>query len=318
MIDYQKVFTRIPDIVGFPDIRFIRGKWYAHRRLDGSEHQRWDKFVCRFVNNGIQVLEAGGEAMSLYNWLLKYTPYDTPQKVMDILCGNGVASPLYYEHIQDEPETQYIPDGIVIFSENNRIYEYDFLSLYFHHLFGREEAERTIRRYRVGAYQGRRTIFWFISSDGLVYHDKIMLYLPNGSRSREKSGAPMRFYRKSAGYNGSCFFGSHLLREDKKVYVVESEKTAIMLSCLLRDGVTVLATGGKNTISRATINPGWILIPDVDAYSLWSKTGQAIKWWELLEYSANDKDDIADYIKYGISRGNTTSEMRAMVQERLP
>ena len=25
MIDYQKVFTRIPDIVGFPDIRFIRG-----------------------------------------------------------------------------------------------------------------------------------------------------------------------------------------------------------------------------------------------------------------------------------------------------
>ena len=145
-----------------------------------------------------------------------------------------------------------------------------------------------------------------------------MSYLPNGSRSREKSGAPMRFYRKSAGYNGSCFFGSHLLREDKKVYVVESEKTAIMLSCLLRDGVTVLATGCKNTISRATINPGWILIPDVDAYSLWSKAGQAIKWWELLEYSANDKDDIADYIKYGISRGNTTSEMRAMVQERLP
>ena len=70
-IDYNKVFSILPKIMDMP-MTLQRKRWNAARYIDGSFSTRPDKLVCRLVEDGIQVLEQGGEAMTLFNWMIRY------------------------------------------------------------------------------------------------------------------------------------------------------------------------------------------------------------------------------------------------------
>lgn len=110
-------------------------------------------------------------------------------------------------------------------------------------------------------------------------------------------------------------FGEHLLKshQDADVYVVESEKTAMILQmyCYLNSiNAICLATGSLTYFSPSLLAPlkgrKVIFWPDYDEHRFYWKdkvanfgneyfeSVEVYEWWD--ELSANDKDDIADVV----------------------
>ena len=91
-----------------------------------------------------------------------------------------------------------------------------------------------------------------------------------------------------------CLFGLHLLktqggdRGGSSVCVVESEKTAVIMSALKPDYIW-LATGGKTELNVAKLKPlqgrRVILFPDTD------ETGQTYRDWYEIAEAASDVFD---------------------------
>jgi hypothetical protein len=112
-----------------------------------------------------------------------------------------------------------------------------------------------------------------------------------------------------------CFFGEHLLERfpQKEVCIVESEKTACIMS-LIEPNYVWLATGGSNgtkwrepNVLKVLQNRSVILFPDLGQFDNWSlradlmnEIGLNVKVSTLLEEHATQCDkseglDIADY-----------------------
>lgn len=302
-IDYLKVFTGLPDIMGIP-MKMVAGKWIASRMIDGSYSTRPDKLVCRQVDDGIQVLEQGGESMTLFTWMQKYggckTRFEAKMRLIDMGAGY-VEAPDYREK---DVEIRFIDQRNIDKSTEVRMQSEDNLTCYLKSIFGSIDTETLLRQYRVGA--GRRVVdgsyvnmtqFWYINSDGRILHDKLMLYKTDGHR--DKAVIPGRMFKKTKGYNGKCLFGEHLLSmyPDEQVYVVESEKTALLASLFYGKGLW-LACGGKNNLRACGVKPGWKVLPDVDAFSAWRREfGDAcVEWWKPYGVEVGEKWDIADLI----------------------
>jgi hypothetical protein len=111
-----------------------------------------------------------------------------------------------------------------------------------------------------------------------------------------------------------CFFGEHLLKiyNHKQVAIVESEKSAIIASCLMPELIW-LAAGSLNGLSiekcKVLKNRAAILYPDLGAYEKWNEIAIEIRKIcncnisvsSLLEVESTNIDkqngfDIADYI----------------------
>lgn len=78
-----------------------------------------------------------------------------------------------------------------------------------------------------------------------------------------------------------CFFGEHLLKiyPDKTVAIVESEKSAIISSCILPELIW-LAAGSLNglTLEKCKVlkNRNVILYPDLGAFEKWTEKAHMI------------------------------------------
>ena len=111
-----------------------------------------------------------------------------------------------------------------------------------------------------------------------------------------------------------CFFGEHLLvrYSDKTVFIVESEKTALIAAHFMPDGLW-LATGGKNgcfneKAVRVLAHRDVVLMPDLGATEQWKqKTSmlanvcRSVSVSTVLEDMATDEQrarglDIADFL----------------------
>jgi hypothetical protein len=304
MIDYARVFTGLPEIMGIP-MKMFQGKWYASRKIDGSYSMRWDKLVCRMVDDGIQVLEQGGETMTLFNWMIKYGGCRDrfAAKMRLIECGAGYLPMPEYKG--EDVETRYVLQRNVDLSVEARLQTHDNLTMWLKSIFDPGSVETVLRMYQVGV--GRRyvagayrnmTQFWYIDSQRRVLHDKLMLYRPDGHRDREI--APGRMFKKSKGYNSYGLFGEHLIptHGGGNVYVVESEKTALLGALYYGKGLW-LACGGKNNLRACGVKEGWKILPDVDAFKTWKNLfgGACIEWWSGYKgVEIGEKWDIGDLI----------------------
>lgn len=308
-IDYAKVFSILPTIMGFP-MNFYRNKWYASRKMDGSFSQRPDKLVCRMVKDGIQILEQGGESLTLFNWMLKYggcqDRFSAKLRLLNMAAAVLVTPK--YEEEKAVPD-RFVPIDYLNRSYERRIQKHDNFTKFMWSIFGESKAENTLRKYKVGSnwqqiYKTKSyaeaTQFWYINRNNEICHDKSILYKEDGHRDHDFGGG--RFYRKDKGYNGRCFFGEHLLksrREGEKVYIVESEKTAIIASAYFNKGIW-LATGGKCYFRKTHTSPDWVLISDFDAWDYWNSLAWGLncpKWWESYPgYVPGEHDDIGDLI----------------------
>lgn len=189
-------------------------------------------------------------------------------------------------------------------------------------LFGDKKAHELKCRFNIGAsdhWQGA-TIFWQVDKEGFIRTGKVMLYDPkNGKRVKqpfnhvhwvhsllEKKGRLKNFELCQ------CLFGEHQLKTDgsKVIAVVESEKTAILMSVLMPKYIW-LATGGvqnlKWSVFKVLQGRKIILFPDLGCYGKWkdkakklSANSLTLTVSKLIERYATDSErkagwDVADY-----------------------
>jgi len=207
-----------------------------------------------------------------------------------------------------------------------------------------EQIHSIGENYALGATKNKEVIFWQIDMKGKVHTDKIMQYNPEtGRRLKHESGAIDWVHNKlkksgtlPEDYNlQQCFFGEHLLKiyPDKKVAIVESEKSAIIASCIFPDLVW-LAAGNLNGLSleKCQVLKGRnvTLFPDLGAFEKWSEKTSEIKKKHnckvnistLLEDEATVSDrangfDIADFIITEFKSNKTVPEIQSCFSHTL-
>ncbi len=158
-------------------------------------------------------------------------------------------------------------------SENNNFIKY-LISI-----FGEEKTSELISLYYIGTskhWQGA-TVFYQIDFRKRIRAGKIILYdAKSGKRIKEPISyvAWLHSAMKLKDYNlKQCLFGEHLiLKGNKPIAIVESEKTAIIASAYFPQ-YTWLATGGiqnfNNRILQALNSYKVVLFPDAGAYNTW-------------------------------------------------
>lgn len=132
--------------------------------------------------------------------------------------------------------------------------------------------------------------------DGTFYRTaKAILYGKDGHRIKvEDGGLPVRWLHKSPQLRQytvgkelrQCLFGQHLLKLDPfaKVYVVEAEKTAVLMAATDKGkGRLWIACGGsqmlKGAIDLSPLNGRDVtLIPDDGQYWNWRRTAELYGW----------------------------------------
>ena len=179
--------------------------------------------------------------------------------------------------------------------------------------FPREQVDAALKRYHVGGTPDGATLWWQIDEQGRVHTGKAMLYNPLTGHRVKEQGFPVNWAHRMRRYGEpselvvpQCLFGEHLINVDVNandnrhpdgmhrgaqssfssssslalqaatpplVMLVESEKTAIIMS-LIKPDIVWLATGGKANFKEQML---WPLLghevavyPDADALHDWA------------------------------------------------
>lgn len=174
------------------------------------------------------------------------------------------------------------------------------------------DALVAINDYHIDGIDGN-VLWWQIDRDGVVRTGKVMKYLANGHRDKSDN-FPVTWAHKHRRFKDKfqgeelkqCLFGEHLLTKypDKPVALVESEKTAVILSRIYSDHLW-LATGGSQGIKsdeRLTpiIGRNVLLIPDNGQYWNWKRIADKYGWMitDALEKDAPfEGADVLDIIE---------------------
>lgn len=214
--------------------------------------------------------------------------------------------------------TSYIDLDIV--NQSLRGYSANKLFQFLSTQFGETETLKLMKRYKVGTskYWDGATVFWQTDNKNKVRTGKIMLYNPEtGNRIKEPYNHVTWVHSvlHKGDYNlKQCFFGEHLLAEDRSrpVALVESEKTALIASYYLPQFLWI-ASGGKNGCFNANnlsvlAGRSVVLFPDLEATDYWQSKiglmksyGIKVRMFDYLEAHATESErkegyDIADYL----------------------
>lgn len=182
-------------------------------------------------------------------------------------------------------------------------------------LIGIIRALTVWREYKIGK-DGKRTVFWQIAKDGEVRAGKSIPYGTDGHRIKTDR-MPASWLHKSKDWDGThegtelhqCYFGEHLLTKypDARVLIVESEKTAALMSGVSGDKVVWLASGGSQGIKNEEKNKAlegrdvW-LVPDNGQYWNWREVADAHGWHVvdyIEKYPTFEGCDILDLFEAG-------------------
>ncbi len=212
----------------------------------------------------------------------------------------------------------YIDESIVVRSLSH--YDINPFYQFLVSIFGDKEATSLFTLYRVGTSKlwGGATVFWQTDFDGHVRSGKIMVYDPKTGHRIKTDGAKVCWAHvamRLADFNlCQCFFGEHLLAQfpDRKVMIVESEKTAIICHHFMPEYVW-LATGGKHGCFNSEAvhvlrERDVTLFPDLGAFDDWNSkvpllraVCHSVSVNDYLEKTANEEQraqglDIADFL----------------------
>lgn len=221
--------------------------------------------------------------------------------------------------VQDKDE---IPSFIEtdIMQQSLKLYDSNPLYSFLTRTIGKENTDKLFALYKVGTSRkwNGATVFWQIDTSEKVHSGKIMLYDANTGRRVKEPHAHVCWVHSELKKQGfklqQCFFGEHLLSlyPDKRVFVVESEKTAIIAAHFIPDGLWI-ATGGKNGCFNAQAvkilaGRDVILMPDLGATIEWQEKVSMLRSIcrsicvsSVLEDVATDEQrkqglDIADFL----------------------
>ena len=202
----------------------------------------------------------------------------------------------------------------IIKEYNSQKYE-DNLTTFLLDKFTLDEVQTATQNYYLTGtnyFWNNATLFWQIDEREQIHACKIMLYNSNtGKRIKEPYNHINWLHNaiKEPEFNlKQCLFGLHLINEDyqKEIAIVESEKTAIIMSIFLPQFIW-LATGSKSNfkseLMRTLKKRKCIAFPDKGEYENWNtkatelnKQGYKIAVSNLLETTeCNKGSDLADY-----------------------
>ena len=212
--------------------------------------------------------------------------------------------------INPEPPLRFYPAAVVV-DADTPLFEYVAK------LVGVSRALDIWNRYKIGR-DGKRTVFWQIAKDGTIRAGKSIPYKTDGHRDKDDP-YPANWLHKSRAWDGmhtgedlqQCYFGEQLLneRKDAPVMIVESEKTAAIMSELSRKYIW-LASGGSQGVKSEDKNKALAgryvtLLPDHGQYWKWATVANA-NGWHIIDkcekYPVFDGCDILDYVIVGVWR----------------
>ncbi|MBZ9627432.1 DUF6371 domain-containing protein [Psychroflexus sp. CAK1W] len=214
---------------------------------------------------------------------------------------------------QEDKISHYHTDLITKYKTN--FYDNKFL-IFFSKLLGRNEVNKWIELYNLGTYNKGylkgSTIFWQVDQNLRVRTGKIMKYDQKTGKRLPKMQNWYHSINNKDNFNlKQVPFGLHLLRDyrSKKIAIVESEKTACLMSTFMPDFLW-LAIGSCQNLTYKMLseikNRDIILFPDAGKYELWRSKIQNLptsNFYEIsdllhLKSTKEEKErdfDIADY-----------------------
>ena len=181
--------------------------------------------------------------------------------------------------------------------------------------FSKDEVFTATQNYLITGtnhFWSNSTAFWQIDDKEKIHACKIMQYDRLTGKRVKKPYNHINWLHnaiKEPDFNiNQCLFGLHLVNDDyqKTIAIVESEKTAIIMSLLLPDYIWI-ATGSKQNLKFELLKPikkrNIVLFPDKGEYFNWlnKKTelnaiGFKIAVSDLIEQSDFENGfDLADY-----------------------
>lgn len=168
-----------------------------------------------------------------------------------------------------------------------------------------KKLTKALRRFLVGTMPGGYTVWWIMDERGEIRSGKAMKYKSDGHRDKQAQHSFLWVHTmpevravqpEGAEYVG-CLFGLHQLKDKpEEVHIVESEKTAVLMS-VFKPEITWMATMGLGNLNEYRLLPlierGVRIVchPDYDGYDKW--TAQVAK---LRKNCPKAEVEVSNYI----------------------
>lgn len=270
----------------------LQGGYY----LNGDKHAyRNDKLKVFISRGSVWVSEEGGRCISLPQWLIEFGGASDFKDAIRIIKGQPQEIEWHREiREKDQPKGLYVNPDVLM---GAKAYDLQKCSLFrwMCRMFPEDKVRETWDKYNVTTDSHGNCVFWYTDQSGKVLFDKRILYREDGHR--DKNFFPARQYRVRDGYTRHCYFGANTVPETGRIFVCESEKTALLVHLMY--GKTCVATGGKGNLGD--VDGRMMLLPDMDAREEWAEKGEVWPWWEKyglpIEQIPN-RADIGDLIVY--------------------
>lgn len=262
--------------------------------LNGEPHRyRRDKIKVFVSQGSVWIMEEGDRTVSLPQWLIEFGGAADYKDALKMIKGESQA--LHWNGEVREravPKVQYVSPDVL---EGARQYDLKGCPLFrwMCTMFPEDRVREVWKSYNVTTDSHGNACFWYVNQDGKILFDKRIAYREDGHR--DKTFFPGRQYRVADGYSGRCYFGACLPDDGKKVFICESEKSALLAT--LYFGRRFMACGGKNSLGE--IEPDMLLMPDMDAREEWSNKGEIYEWWKKWPAGevVPDHADIGDLVE---------------------
>jgi hypothetical protein len=175
-------------------------------------------------------------------------------------------------------------------------YESNYFTQFLETIFTPEVVRSIVKEYYMGtsSHWYGSTIFWQVDNIDRVRSGKILLYNKSSGKRVKEPYNHITWYHKSKKLErfnlSQCLFGLHLVNRypQKSVSIVESEKTACIMSVLAPQTIW-MASGSLSNINSRFFDPIYdktiILYPDASipnrngetCYQLWCKKSEELK-----------------------------------------
>jgi hypothetical protein len=213
---------------------------------------------------------------------------------------------------------------------NSSLKNNDNFTSYLSNLFDDNTANQLVEKYKIGSsnHWVGATVFWQIDKNQRVRTGKVMLY-ENGSRVKKPYNHInwVHSVLKLPDYNlKQCFFGEHLINENKPIAIVESEKTAI-ISSVFYPKFNWIATGGLSNLNydntKVLHDKKVVLYPDAGCYDKWKSKADEIGLKcdvsKIIENENNSNGyDIADYLIECENEKDEVDELEEYFEKNKP
>lgn len=210
------------------------------------------------------------------------------------------------------PTPDFIPQEVVQASFGK--WETNVFFMWLIKMFGEEKAVELQKKYNIGTAKRGGTIFWQKDSEGKFRTGKVMYYNRDGRRNKNRNSWYVHRAVKENFELVQVFFGEHLIKEkpDKPVALVESEKTAILMS-VFEPEYTWLASGGANMLNSYRL----LRLPRLDLVS--PDEGEFEKWRQATNIFNNREMDtrVEHAVRDGIIEKGADILDLVLLQEKV-